>query len=197
MDGSTAHRIIVLGSSCSGKSTLAQRLADSLNAPFVELDAIHWRPGWTSTPDDEFRGLVEAATSGDTWVVAGNYRRITQPTIWPRTDLFVWLDLPLSTTLRRMVRRTWRRWRTRELLWGTNVEDPWQHLRLWEYDKNLFTYTVLYHRSRRAEYARAMADPRWAHARWVRLRSPAEIEAFARDFEGQAAGDHRKGGASP
>lgn len=180
-------RVIVLGGSCSGKSTLAQRLARSIDAPFVELDAINWRPGWTQAPDDEFREALGAATSGEAWVVAGNYRRITQPTVWPRADLFVWLDLSLSLTLRRMVRRTWRRWRTRELLWGTNVENPWQHLRLWEYDRNLFTFTVLHHRSRRADYERAMQDPRWAHARWVRLTSPAAIETFARDFEAQAA----------
>lgn len=181
------RRIIVIGGSCSGKSTLAQRLARSLDAPFVELDAINWRPGWTQAPDEEFRAAVEAATGCEAWVVAGNYRRITQPTIWPRAELFVWLDLPLSLTLRRMVRRTWWRWRTRELLWGTNVEDPWQHLRLWEYDKNLFTFTIVYHRSRRAEYERAMSDPRWAQARWVRLTSPAAIEAFAREFESGAA----------
>lgn len=180
-------RVIVLGSSCSGKSTLAQRLARSIDAPFVELDAIHWRPGWTSTPDEEFRETVEAATSDESWVVAGNYRRITQPTIWPRADLFVWLDLPLATVLPRMVRRTWRRWRTRELLWGTNVEEPWQHLRLWETDKNLFTFTIKTHRRRQSEYERAMHDPQWAHARWVRLHSPQEIEAFARGFETQAA----------
>lgn len=31
-----------------------------------------------------------------------------------------------------------------------------------------------------------MADPRWSHARWVRLTSPDAIEAFAREFEAQA-----------
>lgn len=181
------QRIVVLGGSCSGKSTLAQRLASVVGTPYVELDALYWRPEWTPAPAEEFLAALDEVAAGERWVAAGNYRSGAQATTWPRAELFVWLDLPLSLTLRRMVRRTWRRWRTRELLWGSNVENPWQHLRLWEYDKNLFTFTVLYHRSRRAEYERAMAEPRWAHARWVRLRSPAEIEAFARDFEAQAA----------
>ena len=181
------QRIVVLGGSCSGKSTLAQRLASVVGTPYVELDALYWRPEWTPAPAEEFLAALDEVAAGERWVAAGNYRSGAQATTWPRAELFVWLDLPLSLTLRRMVRRTWRRWRTRELLWGSNVENPWQHLRLWEYDKNLFTFTVLYHRSRRAEYERAMAEPRWAHARWVRLRSPAEIEAVARDFEAQAA----------
>lgn len=185
-DAVEPRRIVVLGGSCSGKSTLAQRLASSLGAPYVELDALYWRREWTPAPVEEFLAALDEVAAGERWVAAGNYRSRAQVTTWPRAELFVWLDLPLSLTLRRMARRTWRRWRTRELLWGTNVEDPWQHLRLWEYDKNLFTYTVLYHRSRRAEYERAMRDPRWAHARWVRLTSPAAIEAFAREFEAQA-----------
>ena len=39
-------RTSVVGSSGSGKSTVARRLADILGVPYVELDAIHWRPGW-------------------------------------------------------------------------------------------------------------------------------------------------------
>ena len=86
------------------------------------------------------------------------------------------------------MRRTWRRWRTRELLWGTNVEDPWQHLRLWETNKNLFTFTIATHRRRQIEYERTMAEEQRGGARWVRLRSPAEIEAFAQAFPAQVAG---------
>ena len=38
-------RIHVIGNSTSGKSTLAARLAEALDAKFVELDAINWQPG--------------------------------------------------------------------------------------------------------------------------------------------------------
>ena len=182
------HRIVVLGDSCSGKSTLAQRLADRLNAPYVELDALYWRPKWTPAPAEEFLEALTDVASGDRWVTAGNYTTRTQVTTWPRAELIVWLDLPLWRVLPRMVRRTWRRWRRRELLWGTNVEEPWQHLRFWEVDKNLFSYTVLRHHSRRAAYTQAMLDPRWSQTRFVRLCSPAEIAAFARAFEEQGPG---------
>jgi adenylate kinase family enzyme len=99
----------------------------------------------------------------------------------------IWLDLPLRVTLPRMVRRTWRRWRTHELLWGTNVEEPWQHLRLWEVNRNLFSYSVVHHRSRRRRILAEMRDPQWAHIRFVHLRSPREVEAFTREFEAARA----------
>jgi adenylate kinase family enzyme len=180
---STARRIIVVGDSCSGKSTLAQWLASVLDAPFLELDALYWRPNWTPAPDEELLTALHEIAANERWVVAGNYLRLTQPTLWPRAQLMIWLDLPLHVVLPRMARRTWRRWRTRELLWGTNVEDPWQHLRLWETDKNLFTFTLRRHGPRRAEYAARMHDPHWAHIDFVRLCSIAEIDTFARTFE--------------
>ena len=42
-----AERINVVGTSCSGKSTLARALAERLNAPYIELDAIFWDRDWT------------------------------------------------------------------------------------------------------------------------------------------------------
>ncbi|MEI6665865.1 MAG: hypothetical protein WCL53_06885 [Chloroflexota bacterium] len=177
------RRIVVLGDSCSGKSTLAERLARHLDAPYVELDAVHWQPNWTSLPDDQFRAHLDAIAEGERWVVAGNYRRIAEPTLWPHADLIVWLDLPLTLVLPRMVRRTWRRWRTHELLWGTNYEDPWQHFRLWETKKNLFSYRVTTSRARRAEFAALMDATQRDGRRFVRLCSPREIEAFASAFE--------------
>lgn len=60
-------RIHVIGNSASGKSTLAARLADTLKAPLVELDAINWQPGWVglnTTDPDEFERRIREATRG-------------------------------------------------------------------------------------------------------------------------------------
>lgn len=39
-----AQRIVVIGSTGSGKTTLANQLAHTLNLPHIELDALHWEP---------------------------------------------------------------------------------------------------------------------------------------------------------
>jgi len=69
------NRIVVVGSSGSGKSTMARELSRVLQAPHVELDAIRHGPHWTETPDKEFCSKIAVATQGERWVVDGNYRK--------------------------------------------------------------------------------------------------------------------------
>ena len=52
---------------------MAERVAVTLQAPHIELDAIHWLPDWQERDDDEFRELTQVAVAADRWVVDGNY----------------------------------------------------------------------------------------------------------------------------
>lgn len=172
------ERVIVVGDSGSGKSTLGSELAEALSMPFVELDALFWRPGWQEASDGEFRAAILAATAGERWVVAGNYQRHTVDTIWPRAETIVWLDTGLRVAVWRSLRRSWRRWRTRELLWGTNVERFWPQLKFWDERDSLVAYTLKNHRRRVRLLEDAMRDPRWAHVGFVRLKSSRETAAW-------------------
>ena len=46
-------RIAIVGSSCSGKTTLGRELAALLDVKFVELDEYHWLPDWH--PNSDYR----------------------------------------------------------------------------------------------------------------------------------------------
>ena len=109
-------RISIVGNTGSGKSTLAAQLAELLDCPHVELDALHWGPDWTSAPDDLFRARVRQATSGERWVVDGNYKRV-RDVFHDRLQMLVWLDYPLVVNLWRLTRRGLKRIFTREELW--------------------------------------------------------------------------------
>jgi adenylate kinase family enzyme len=69
------RRISVIGSSCSGKTTVAGVLAERLGVPHVELDALHHGPNWDEAPPDLLRKRVRTALAAapDGWVVDGNY----------------------------------------------------------------------------------------------------------------------------
>lgn len=172
------HRIQVMGPSGSGKTTVALRLAAALGVPHVELDALHWLPGWAERDAQEFRDRVHAATEGDGWVASGNYTRRALDILRERADMIVWLDLPLHTTIPRILARSWRRWRARELLWGTNVERFWPQLAFWDSRQSLVAFTLKERPRQRGLLAAAMLDPRWAHLRFVRLTSQREIDRF-------------------
>jgi adenylate kinase family enzyme len=171
------QRIVVIGNTGSGKSTLAQELARRLDLEFVELDALFWEPGWTEPEPEVFRERVRAATAGECWVAAGQYFNRTEDILWPRAQVAVHLDLGLPRSLYRVAARSWRRWRQHELLWGTNTESFWKHLKLWSQD-SLLHWAVKSHLTRRPAMLARRSDPRWAHIDFVRLRSPREVERW-------------------
>lgn len=187
---SIGRRVHVIGNSNSGKSTLAQRLARALDADFVELDALNWLPGWVGlneTDPDELQRRIRDATRGDAWIVAGSYAGHCQRAFWPRLETIVWLDLPLRVLLARFFRRSWRRWRNREMLWGTNIERFWPQFALWRGSDSLLYWILFHHRRKRRDRLGNMQDPRWSHIRFVRLTSASEVDAFARTVEESAA----------
>ncbi|MEQ8485806.1 MAG: hypothetical protein RIB46_15710 [Pseudomonadales bacterium] len=175
------RRIHVMGNSASGKSTLGARLADMLDVPFVELDALNWLPNWVglnATDPETFDRRLRDATAGDGWVAAGSYTTFSQRAFWDRLQVVIWLDLPRWLVLWRMFRRSWRRWRTRELLWGTNYEQFWPQFFVWRKSESLLWWIWTQHHRKRRDMLRMMADPRWRHIRFVRLTSVPETESF-------------------
>jgi adenylate kinase family enzyme len=176
-DGSPAgRRIVVVGGTGTGKSTLAETLAGRLGVPFVELDALFWRlPDWQEPDPDEFVRLVEQATEAERWVVAGNYETRLQALTWDRADQVIWLDYPLRVSFWRLLRRTIGRWRRNELLWGTNRESLWEHFFT---RRSLLLWSLTSFRRVRRRNAARLSDPRWGHVDIRRMRSQKELDAW-------------------
>ena len=57
------QRVLVVGSSCAGKSTFARALSDATGLPCVELDQLFWGLQWTAKPAAEFRASVDSASA--------------------------------------------------------------------------------------------------------------------------------------
>ncbi|MBA2452980.1 MAG: adenylate kinase [Chloroflexia bacterium] len=178
MEQSIGKRIIVVGSSNAGKSTLAEELAGRLGVPFIELDALHWEPGWVAAEREVFRERVREAIEPESWVMAGNYTSLQQDVSWPAADTIVWLDLNMPTVLRRCIVRCWQRSRSADLLWGTNRENFWEHLMFWDPEKSLPTYILKTHGIRRRTLEALTREPRWSHITFIRLRSVEDINRW-------------------
>jgi len=164
------NRVNVIGTSSSGKTTLAIGLAERLGVPYIELDALHWEPNWTEAPNAVMRERVRSAIDGEAWVVDGNYSTRLGSLVLGQADQVVWLDLPLWTTFPRVLRRTLRRVRTREVIWGTNRES---FRSAFLSRDSILLYSLRAHRRFRRSREQLLAG--YPH---VRLRSTREVERY-------------------
>ena len=174
MNTAIGERIVVLGSSGSGKTVLARELAARLGAPHVELDALRFAEDWVEVPHEVFLERIAAVIERDAWVVDGNYSRVADPR-WERAQTVVWLDLSFLTCGWRLLRRTVLSIVRREELWHGNRE-TFRHS-FWGWDSIIMWFLRTFRRRRR-QYEAAMADPANAHLAFVRLRSPREAERW-------------------
>jgi adenylate kinase family enzyme len=163
---------VITSASGNGGTRFARELAAKLDVPFYELDSLFWRPGWTETPADEFRALMEPIVTSETWVIDGSYQSKLGDLVLRNADLVVWLDLPMIVWLPRLLRRTLRRIVRREQLWNGNRET----VRSAFFSRDgLLYFTLKWYRPRRRVYPERLAPfPS------VRLRSRAEVERFVR-----------------
>ena len=167
--------ISVVGSTGSGKTTVAAAIGEALDVPVVELDAIHWGPDWTPVDRDEIRRQVSEIVADGAWVIDGNYRGMAQDLVWAAADTIVWLDLPFHTNAWQLMRRTLRRSIRRERLWSDNRESLWKAV--FSRD-SILRWLVRTHRKNRKRYLQDMTSAERSRPVWVRLRTRTEVDSW-------------------
>jgi adenylate kinase family enzyme len=173
------RRVAVVGTSCSGKTTFATSLACLLGVPHIELDALHWRPGWIATPPEEFRAAVAAATQAERWVSDGNYG-VVRDLVWGRATAVIWLNYAFLTVLRRGLLRTVHRAVLSEELYGGNRETL---RRAFVSRDSILWWIVTTHWRRRRQYPALFACPEFGNLHQLELKSPRQATRFLRDRE--------------
>ena len=168
------RRICVVGTTGSGKSTMAETLASRLHIPHIELDAFHWEPGWREADREQTRAHVRAIAQTDAWVMDGNYGFL-RDILWPRAEALVWLDYPFTLILWRLWWRTWNRVLSREILWGTNRERLAEQF----FSKDsLFWWAFKTHGKHKTNYASLPTLPEYCHLQVYRLDAPRTARHF-------------------
>lgn len=165
------QRIVVLGVTGSGKTTLAKELSKFYGFKYIELDNLFWKANWERSSDDEFiEKVTHALAESDTWVVDGNYTRAN--IIWEQADTFIWLDYPLRINFWRLWKRTWKRFLLQESLWDAgNTESLWRHFLTTD---SLFVWAWQSYPKKKEQYTVLFSSSDYAHCNLVRLQSPQE-----------------------
>ncbi len=170
------HRILVLGRTGSGKTTLARELAACLGVPHVELDSLYFGPGFETAPMPVLRERTSAAVAGERWVIDGN-KSAVRDVVWPRADTVVWLDYPVAVSLWRLGRRAVRRTSSLKAESAASEDRAALPKQMLLAARGVTT-ALRSHAGQRREYPRMFAAPQNQHLQVVRLRSSRETRRW-------------------
>ena len=113
------QRVLVVGSSGAGKTTMAAALGARLGLPHTELDSLWHGPGWVPRP--EFQRDVDTMLATGRWVTEYQYR-LVKDRLLDQAEAVVWLDHPFPLVAARLLRRSVVRAVTRRAYWNGNRE---------------------------------------------------------------------------
>lgn len=176
-------RMVVLGTSGAGKTTLARALARRLSVPHIELDEHYWLPDWQERSIPDFRARVDEATQAESWVVDGNYRSKVEDLIWPRATHLVWLNYSYPTIMSRVMRRTVRRVFLRTRMWSAQNREDFAKSFL-SRDSVIYWAATTYH-ERRRHFREIFDHPNTAlsaNVQRVELTTPRQTVRWLRAF---------------
>jgi len=167
-------RVLVLGCSGSGKTTISHILAAHTGLPVIHLDWHYWRPGWTEPPKEEWRAQVAALVRHPEWVMEGNFGG-TLPERLAVADTAIVFDLPTWLCLWRVLKRL-------VLGYGRTRPDLAEGCPE-QLDLKFLLYVLRFRRDHRP---RLLAALEGFGGRVVMLRSPAEVRRFVDGLPGVA-----------
>lgn len=179
------NRIVILGRTGSGKTTLARELAAALGVAHVELDSLYFGPDFSTAPLEVLRKRTSEAIAGERWVTDGN-KRAVRDLVWPRADTIIWLDYALLVSIWRLGKRAL--WRTSVLRSEAEKTGEKKGLirKLFSAARGVLT-ALRSHWNQRREYPHLFAQPENQHLAVVRLRSPQETRRWlARVINGES-----------
>ncbi|MEM1282183.1 MAG: AAA family ATPase [Chlamydiota bacterium] len=173
----TPKKIIITGTSGSGKTTVGQLLSTKTGIACTDLDDLFWLPEWKPRDKTDFEKKILSLATGDEWIISGNYSDLSHIT-WPKADMIIWLDFPLPTLLWRTFKRSLIRSITKEPCCGGNFESFSRF-----FSKQTIFYWVLrsYHR-RKKNYGKYFSNPIGKPHELVHLKTSHEVHQFVESF---------------
>lgn len=168
------EKMIITGTTCTGKTTLGKKLANRFSVTQIDLDEYYFLPNWVEKENSQFvKDVLSVTQNKEHWVVTGSYQSIFKDTLWREASTIVWLDYSLLVILRRYVSRTYRRVFLKEKCCGENYES----LRRTFSKDSLFLW-IFKSYWRRKQRMNQWMNAEFSEKNWIVFRHPREATKF-------------------
>jgi adenylate kinase family enzyme len=167
--------VFVVGTSGSGKSTAAKKIANQLVRRHIEIDSLMWLPNWTQRGSLELAELLEMELNNGPVVLDGNF---ASKGIKPNNgDILIFLDYPRWFVISRLIRRSLARVILRKKLWSGNREE-FRFLISSNPEVNPVVHAFKTHASRHQSYTSLMEKSR--HTINYTVKNPKQLRKLLR-----------------
>ncbi len=85
------EKIVIIGASGAGKTTLAKRMYSILKIKVIHLDRVFWKRGWLALSRDERMDALQNLVSEKQWIIEGSYLDLSEPRL-EAADIIIFLD---------------------------------------------------------------------------------------------------------
>lgn len=178
-----SERIVVVGSSCAGKTTFAERYSKARGIPHTQLDALHWLPNWVARDAEDFKQRVIDAAAEDCWIMDGNYQ-VVRAQLWSRATTIIWLNYSFSRVIWQCLKRSVRRSVTREQLFGGNVES---FRRTFLSRDSIILWVLTTYHEKQKRYQRLLDSDMARQCTVIEFKRPAEAQAWLQKHRPKAS----------
>jgi adenylate kinase family enzyme len=161
-------RIVIMGCSAGGKSTIARELSQILGIEVIHLDKVIWKPGCQLSDPSEEPDMVRELLDRPQWIMDGNYTASLDMRL-ARADTVIMIDFSRFRCLVRALKRLFQFRGTTRPDMGANCPE--------ELNFNFLSWIWNYPRKERPELLRRLRE-HGSHAHLVRLRTAAEAERW-------------------
>jgi len=164
-------RILIIGISCSGKTTVGRKLSKKLNIPFHDLDDLYWNPGWIETDKEKFKNSVTSLCKEESWIIVGNYNSV-QSLVLEECDTVIWLNLSRARVWYQALVRSMRRILFSERCCNGNIES---FQRTFLTKESILLWVLKDYKRKYIKYSNMRDDGEFSKKEYIELRNTTQI----------------------
>jgi adenylate kinase family enzyme len=99
------NRIVIIGLSGAGKTTLARKLGSTLKIKVYHLDRFFWQSGWRRESRDTRIDILQNLVREKQWIIEGTYLNSSELLHLNAADAIIFLDISPLLCLQRIIKR--------------------------------------------------------------------------------------------